>query len=109
MNGADGHLGVVGRTHTAIYYSNEEFQQEDGGDLRIWPADHGTTAHEAADIAPLPDRLVVFESSLVHEVRAYRGMAPRCAFTQWFSALGEAVDVNHVMELFDVADAPAEL
>ena len=85
---------VVSRTHTAIYYSNARHQQADGGELRLWPA-KGTT-HEAVDIEPLADRLVVFESSLVHEVRAYHGSTPRCAFTQWFSALDEAIPLDAI-------------
>lgn len=85
------------RRLTAIYYVNPEWQQSDGGVLRL----HHPTG-SAADIAPLLDRMVLFDSRIEHEVLAmsktskaskksgakrYQGRrqpAPRCAITQWF-------------------------
>ena len=58
-----------------------------GGALRIWP--HGS--YEAVELAPIADRLVVFDARWTHEVMPVKAHgARRCAFTQWFSALGAA-------------------
>ena len=58
----------AGRKLTVIYYLNAHWQPGHGGELRIWPSDEPETEHPAV-IAPLADRLVVFISSLEHEVR----------------------------------------
>ena len=42
---------------------------------------------EAVEIAPVGDRLVVFESLLTHEVLPVRLRERRCAFTLWLSAV----------------------
>lgn len=76
----------VGRVYTAIYYPNRAvWGADDGGELRIWPEG----AYEAVEVEPIGDRLVIFDSSLVHEVLPLSPSAPepRCAFTQWFSAV----------------------
>jgi hypothetical protein len=86
---------------TVIYYLNAHWQPGHGGELRIWPAtsggdgdaqraasaagEGGTTAEDASAepvvVAPVADRLVLFISSLEHEVLpAWR---PRFALTTW--------------------------
>ena len=74
------------RVFTAIYYVNEVAAGSSGGELRLWPAG----SYRAVELAPLADRLVVFDSSLLHEVLPNRAARPRCAYTQWFSAVGGA-------------------
>ena len=81
---------MLGRVYTAIYYAPDPQApwadvDASGGALRLWPAG----SYEAAELAPLADRLVVFDSTLTHEVVPVRlDGARRCAFTQWFSAVG---------------------
>lgn len=91
----------AGRKLTVIYYLNAHWQPGHGGELRIWPAtsggdgdaqraasaagEGGTTAEDASAepvvVAPVADRLVLFISSLEHEVLpAWR---PRFALTTW--------------------------
>lgn len=96
MGGAadSGHIGSLRRRYTAIYYVSEPGvrwgdTETSGGALRIWP--HGS--YEAVTLAPLADRLVIFESRWTHEVMpvlAAANGARRCAFTQWFSGLDAA-------------------
>ena len=69
----------AGRKLTVIYYLNGEWQPGDGGELRIWPLPEGLA--EPVVVPPLADRLLVFISSLEHEVLpAWR---PRYALTTW--------------------------
>ena len=67
----------AGRKLTVIYYLNPHWQPADGGELQIWPPDGGPPVV----VAPRADRLVLFVSSLEHEVLpAWR---PRYALTTW--------------------------
>ena len=62
-----------------IYYLNDEWEEGHGGELRLWPLPEEEAA--AVVVAPRADRLVLFISSLEHEVLpAWR---PRYALTTW--------------------------
>jgi len=67
----------AGRKLTIIYYVNQEWRPEHGGCLRIWP----TAERPPLDVAPRSDRLVIFVSSLEHEVMP--AWQPRYALTTW--------------------------
>ena len=71
------------RVLTAIYYVDTGWTPEAGGQLVIrLPAGGNAT------IAPQADRLLLFRSSLEHEVREVQpGHPPRCAVTQWLQDL----------------------
>lgn len=56
----------AGRKLTLIYYLNENWRPEHGGELRLWPLPEGEAP--PLTLAPVRDRLVVFISSLEHEV-----------------------------------------
>lgn len=59
----------AGRKLTAILYLNEGWQREHGGELRLWPAvEDNQPPAPPLIVAPLADRLVIFISSLEHEV-----------------------------------------
>ena len=65
------------RKLTCLVYLNPHWQPADGGELQIWPPDGGPPVV----VAPRADRLVLFVSSLEHEVLpAWR---PRYALTTW--------------------------
>ena len=67
----------AGRKLTVIYYLNPHWQPADGGELQIWTPDGGLPVR----VVPRADRLVLFVSSLEHEVLpAWR---PRYALTTW--------------------------
>jgi SM-20-related protein len=69
--------GRPNRRVTAIYYANPAWGPDDGGVLRL----HG--GNGPVDVAPVLDRLLVFQSERVeHEVLPAR--MPRCAVTAWF-------------------------
>lgn len=68
------------RAYTAIYYTNLEMHR--GGELRLWP----DGAYAAELIKPIGDRLVVFDSALLHEVLPNDDSTPRCAFTMWYAS-----------------------
>jgi SM-20-related protein len=71
--------GRPNRRVTAIYYANPVWGPDDGGILRL----HGGDG--PVDVAPVLDRLLVFQSERVeHEVLPAR--MPRCAVTAWFRA-----------------------
>ncbi len=72
---------------TAIYYPNRNWARADGGALRLhaWPTAANATggAGSGTDVAPLADRLVLFNASaLPHEVLPARRR--RFALTAWF-------------------------
>ena len=69
------------RRITAVYYLNEAWNREDGGALRIY-ADTWTPDAQAFDVLPRLDRLVLFRSTLQHEVLVTR--RERLALTQWW-------------------------
>ena len=62
----------AGRKLTAIYYVNAQWRAADGGELQLWPGDAPPVR-----VAPRADRLVIFISSLWHEVLPAWGS--RCA------------------------------
>jgi SM-20-related protein len=79
----------AGRKLTVIYYVNGEWEAGHGGELVIWPS-HGDP--EPVTLPPRADRLVLFVSSLEHEVLpAWR---PRFALTTWmFNRRDTALEV----------------
>ena len=81
----------AGRKLTVIYYLNAHWQPGHGGELRIWPSDDEETETPVV-VEPRADRLVVFISSLWHEVLpAWR---PRYALTTWmFNRKDTALEV----------------
>eukprot|EP00965_Chrysotila_dentata_P066393 2198481-Pleurochrysis_carterae.AAC.2 len=60
-----------------IYYMNKGWQPEHGGQLLLWPADGSSPV----ELSPRADRLVLFISSLEHQVLP--AWAPRYALTAW--------------------------
>lgn len=70
----------AGRKLTVIYYLNANWEPGHGGELRIWPADDEHTETPVV-VEPIADRLVIFISSLEHEVLA--AWRPRYALTTW--------------------------
>lgn len=69
------------RTVSCILYLNEEWQPQDGGQLRLYLDDAGTEAH--LDIEPVAGTLVVFLSGRFwHEVLPTR--RERMSVTGWF-------------------------
>ena len=69
----------AGRKLTVIYYLNQGWAPGHGGELAIWPSDAPDGPPERVE--PRADRLVLFVSSLEHEVLpAWR---PRFALTTW--------------------------
>ncbi len=70
----------AGRKLTAIYYLNPDWVPAHGGELQLWPEVQGV-AKPAVRVAPRSDRLVLFVSSLEHEVLP--AWAPRYALTTW--------------------------
>lgn len=90
------------RILTAVAYATPpDWSEKDGGNLRIWT---GTDEIDCnvddpeelinqlrlagsphIDIAPLSGRVVIFRSTLLHELRA-SWLRPRRAVTQWFCA-----------------------
>ena len=66
-----------GRKLTAIYYLNPSWHSKAAGELRLWDARGGVRLVE-----PRNDRLVVFRSSLEHEVLSTK--IDRLALTTWF-------------------------
>ena len=65
------------RGSQVIYYLNANWQPEHGGELVIWPSEGAVPVR----VPPLADRLLLFVSSLEHEVLpAWR---PRYALTTW--------------------------
>ena len=80
----------AGRKVTVIYYLNAGWEEGHGGELRIWPSDAPETGPVL--VQPLEDRLLLFVSSLEHEVLpAWR---PRFALTTWmFNRKDTALEV----------------
>lgn len=97
-----------GRKLTCLCYFNNDWVEEHGGQLRIWPykddvisgAEHCTDGKSEdventsfVDIAPLGMRIVVFRSSLWHQVFPTK-RADRYALTAWLTntdALAEEI------------------
>lgn len=73
--------GQQERQISAVLYLNEEWQQADGGELRLYLDDGKTPAY--TDIAPLGGRLALFLSGrFYHEVLPAR--RTRISLTGWF-------------------------
>jgi len=59
----------AGRKLTVILYLNSGWESAHGGELRLWPAPTQEGAErEPVTVSPLADRLLLFVSSLEHEV-----------------------------------------
>lgn len=78
------------RVITCIYYLNEGWTNEHGGELRIWDAAdvaterYGQISPASLDIAPVLDRLVMFRSDVVPHAVLPSHRSPRHAATAWF-------------------------
>lgn len=97
-----------GRRVTAIYYLNPDWVDADGGQLRIWPNDAGGDDIEHATlISPLCDRLLLFTSTLEHEVTP--SFNTRFALTSWFYNRSEmqAMLLHEEKEKSDLSDKMA--
>lgn len=69
--------GRNNRQISVILYMNDDWQQGDGGELRIY------TESGIEDIAPLGNRLLIFKSDTIeHEV--LETLKPRYSLTGWF-------------------------
>ena len=80
----------AGRKLTLIYYLNTNWRPGHGGELHIWPNDHESTMPVLVE--PVADRLVIFVSSLEHEVLP--AWHPRYALTTWmFNKRDTAMEV----------------
>jgi SM-20-related protein len=80
----DAYVGSSERRITCLYYLNPEYKDANdaklGGDLRVF---HDNSDDQFTDIAPIGDRLVIFQSRLLeHEVLA--SYFKRFAITVWF-------------------------
>ena len=74
-------VGGSQRKITAILYSNAQWQQADGGQLRLWLADHDGRA--TVDVEPRGGRLLIFLSGcMMHQVLPTH--AARLALTAWY-------------------------
>ena len=72
---------VAHRRVTAILYLNDDWQPAHGGQLVLYPP--GQPSSSERRVAPRLGRLLVFRSSIEHEVSATR--RPRWALTAWLS------------------------
>ena len=77
-------IGGSQRKITAITYSNADWKQADGGELRLWLADHDGMA--VVDVEPRGGRLLLFLSGcMMHQVMPTHASAPpRVAVTAWY-------------------------
>jgi Rps23 Pro-64 3,4-dihydroxylase Tpa1-like proline 4-hydroxylase len=88
------------RYYTCILYLNDDWKPEDGGALRIYPGscdvDHPTDAVETmdyADVFPVNQRLVIFDSMLVHSVEKVKSPEKlRRALTIWIIRPDDSVE-----------------
>lgn len=69
---------------TALFYLNDDWTEEAGGELRLFPF-----PREPVKIAPKNGRLVLFEPRVVHDVLP--NFRPRYCFTLWVSGEESAV------------------
>jgi SM-20-related protein len=78
--------GVELRTVTCVYYLNNDWREEDGGQLRIYHDDQGHENH--FDVLPTGGTLVTFLSGVYeHEVLPAR--RERLSLTGWFRKRGQ--------------------
>jgi Rps23 Pro-64 3,4-dihydroxylase Tpa1-like proline 4-hydroxylase len=98
---ADSDGTVDDRKITAIVYLNEEWEEGDGGELRLYPF-----PFQPVDIRPIFGRMVIFSSvNMLH--RVLPSVKPRYCFTMWLSGSIAAensanpgcVDSSHTGEL----------
>jgi len=84
MRHLDAYVGASARKITCLYYINPNWKEEDGGQLRIFdPKQEAQSDEKFMDIAPLGDRLLIFQSRVLeHEVLPVH--AHRFALTVWF-------------------------
>ena len=76
----DSDADIDGRFITCIWYLNPNWSPGDGGELRLYPF----PASSAITIAPLHDRMVLFQSrSMLH--RVLPSLKDRYCFTIWLS------------------------
>ena len=69
------------RTLTVVFYLNDDWQADDGGQIRFWPDPAGTGPHH--DLAPAGGTLLLFLSDRFwHEVLPTRRQ--RLSITGWF-------------------------
>ena len=102
---------VAGFAITAIYYLNEGWRAEYGGQLRVTKqrvatqrggteaeGDARTETDATIDIEPLADRLVIFKStSTMHQVLPLRPAAPdRFALSVWFRTAMKGSSNNEI-------------
>ena len=92
----DAFVGGSTRRITVLYYMNESWKKEDGGELRLYkqkPSDNNETTQKKkaekeeeeayVDVEPLADRVIIFQSRVIeHEVLPSHAM--RFALTMWF-------------------------
>jgi SM-20-related protein len=85
--------GADQRQLSLVLYLNEDWRDDDGGALRLYPPappgeqDAGQDGEPALDVSPVGGRLVVFLSAdFPHEVLAAR--RPRYSITGWFRRRG---------------------
>ena len=88
------------RKYSYLVYCNEEWQESDGGCLRIHTDGGGEEAPFGAmpsfiDVEPRAGTLVLFRSDLPHEV--LDTSAPRLAVAGWFNA-PPALSLIHISE-----------
>ncbi|RIY42430.1 2OG-Fe(II) oxygenase [Neopusillimonas maritima] len=77
----DQHRNNPHRKISVVLYLNENWTDEDGGELRLYGPEN-TPIERATRLIPAPGRLVVFRSDLVwHEVLP--GRKPRWSLTGW--------------------------
>jgi hypothetical protein len=86
------------RLITAIVYLNENWEDGDGGELKLYPF-----PYSPVEIRPLFDRMVLFSSvNMLH--RVLPSTKPRYCFTIWLSGKSEKGE-----EEYDANDIDAEL
>ena len=84
----DQFIGTEDRKITCILYLNEDWQEADGGQLRMYLSPSETK--EFIDIAPYSGRLVVFVSSdFLHEVLPAK--RERISITGWFRTRSDKI------------------
>ncbi|KAI8608834.1 GlcNAc-domain-containing protein [Chytriomyces sp. MP71] len=93
---------LPGRIVTAILYLTEDWQQGQGGELRIHATAKASTESDFTDIAPLFNRLLIFKSHIPHEVLPTH--CDRYAITMWLYS----EDSVTIEKLFSTALVPVE-
>lgn len=76
----DRHKNSSHRWVTLVYYLNQAWSKEDGGELIIFPNSNANWSEQK--VVPVANRLVIFLSELEHEVKITSKI--RKSFTTWF-------------------------